>query len=65
LDCGDAEVLVALGEVAAGGEKAAFGVGWDGGVAINEEVAVRGDAGGIDLRKCQRGEERENESCET
>ena len=56
-DGGDAEVFVALGEVGAGGGDAGFGVAGDGGVAIEDEVAVRRDAGGVDLGTGEAGEE--------
>ena len=46
---GDAEVLVAEGETSSGGGDAGFGVPGDGGVAIEDEVAVGSDAGGVDL----------------
>jgi hypothetical protein len=48
-DGGDAEVFVALDEMGAGGGDAGFGVAGDGGVAIEDEVAVRCDARGVDL----------------
>ncbi len=62
LDGGDAEVFVALGEMSAGGEEVSLCVGGDGGVAIEDDVAVRSDAGGVDLGDGERGEEREKES---
>jgi len=49
LDGGDAEMLVAVGEMGSSGGDAGLGVTGDGGVAIEDEVAVGGDAGGIDL----------------
>ena len=59
---GDAEVFVGLGEASAGGEKVGLGVGGDGCVAIEDDVAVRSDAGGVDLRDCERGEKGDKES---
>jgi len=58
-------VLVALGEVAASGEEVGFCVGGDGCVAIEDKVAVRGDAGGVDLGYGERRQEGEEESCDT
>ena len=49
LDGGDAEVFVAAGEVRARGGDAGFCIAGDGGVAIEDEVAVGSDAAGIDL----------------
>jgi hypothetical protein len=49
LDGGDAEVLVAPGKMRAGGGDAGFGVTGDGGVAVEDEVAMRSDAAGVDL----------------
>jgi hypothetical protein len=49
LDGCDADVFVAAGETGSGGCDAGFGIAGDGGVAIENEVAVRGDAGGVDL----------------
>ena len=49
LDSGSAEVVVAPGEVCAGGGDAGFGVARDGRVPIEDEVAVRRDAAGVDL----------------
>jgi hypothetical protein len=48
-DGGDAEVFVALGEMGAGRRDAGFGVAGDGGVAIEDEIAVGSDAAGVDL----------------
>jgi hypothetical protein len=61
---GYAEVFVALGETSANGEEVGLGVGGDGCVAIEDDVAVRSDAGGVDLRDCARGQEGEKESGE-
>jgi hypothetical protein len=47
---GDAEVFVALGEASVSGEEVGLSVGRDGCVAIEDDVAVRSDAGGVDLR---------------
>jgi hypothetical protein len=49
LDGGDAEVVVAPGEMGAGGGDAGFGVTGNGCVAIEDEVAVGSDAAGVDL----------------
>ena len=49
LDGGDAEMVVAPGEVCAGRGDAGFGVTGDGRVAIEDEVAVRGDAASVNL----------------
>jgi len=56
LDGGDAKVLVPCGEAGSGGGYAGFGVGGDGGVAIENEVAVRSDAVGVDLGSGKAGE---------
>lgn len=58
LDGSDAEVLVAPGEMSAGGGDASLGVAGDGGIAIEDEVTVGSDAGGVDL---STGEAREEE----
>jgi hypothetical protein len=55
LDSRDAEVLVAAGEVGAGGGDVGFSVAGDGGVAIEDEVAVRSDAAGVDLGTSESG----------
>ena len=49
LDGGDAEVLAAMNEACAGDSGAGFGVAGNGSVAIDDEVAMRDDAGGVDL----------------
>lgn len=49
LDCCDAEMLVAPGEAGTGGGDAGLCVSGDGGVAIEDEVTMGGDAGGVDL----------------
>lgn len=59
---GDAEVFVALGETNASGGNVGLSVGWDGCIAIKDDVAVRGDAGGVDLRGGERGKKWEKES---
>ena len=46
----DADVFVAAGETGSDGCDAGFGIYGDGGVAIENEVAVGGDAGCVDLR---------------
>ena len=62
LDGRDAEVLVAPGEMGAGGGDAGFCIAGDGRVAIEDEVAVRGDAAGVDLGTGETGKkERQNE----
>jgi hypothetical protein len=61
---GDAEVLVALSEAGAGGEEVGLGVAGNGCVAIENEVAMGSDAGGIDLRHGGGAQEREKESRE-
>ena len=55
LDGGDAEVLVAPEDMGSGGGDAGFGVAGDGGVAIEDEVAMGRDAGGVDLGGVQLG----------
>jgi len=45
----DAERLIALKETGAGGVDAGFGVAWDGGVAIDDEIAMRDDGARADL----------------
>jgi hypothetical protein len=55
LDSGDAEVLVAAGEMRSGGGDAGFRIAGDGGVAIEDEVTVRGDAAGVDLGAGETG----------
>jgi hypothetical protein len=57
LDGGDAEVLVAPGETGSGGGDTGFGVAGDGGVTIEDEVAVGSDARCVDLRGGQRSKE--------
>lgn len=57
LDSGDAEVFVALGEMGSGGGDVGLGIAGDGGVAVDDEVAVGGGAGGVDLGAGGRGEE--------
>jgi hypothetical protein len=62
LDGGDAEVLVAPGKMCAGGGDTGFSVTGDGRVAIEDEVAVRSDAAGVDLGNGETGEkERQDE----
>jgi hypothetical protein len=60
LDGGDAETLVAAGETGSSGGDAGFGVSGDGGVAIDDQVAVRSDASGIDLGCEKRGRNKLN-----
>jgi hypothetical protein len=59
---GYAEMFVALGEASASGDQVGLGVGGDGCVAIENDVAVRSDAGGVDLRDGQRRKKREEKS---
>ena len=59
---GDAEVFVALGEASASGDQVCLSVGGDGCVAIEDDVAVRSDAGGVDLRGGEWGKKGEKES---
>jgi hypothetical protein len=49
VDHGEAEVIVALKEMGSGDAGADFGVAGDGGVAIDDEVAMRDDGAGIEL----------------
>jgi hypothetical protein len=49
LDGSDAEVLVSMSEMGTRGGDVSFGIARNGGVAIEDEVAVWGDAGGVDL----------------
>ena len=55
-------MFVALGEVSASGHQMRLSVGGDGCVAVEDDVAVRSDAGGVDLRKRERGKKWEKES---
>jgi hypothetical protein len=57
LDGGDAEVLAAAEEASAGGGEMGFGVGGDGSVAIEDEVAVGRSAVGVDLGSREPGTE--------
>ena len=57
LDGGDAKVLAAVDEASAGCGEMSFGVGGDGGVAIEDEVAVGRDAVGVDLGAREPGTE--------
>ena len=54
-DGGDAEVLVAPGEMSAGGGYAGFGVSRNGGVAIENKVAVGGEACRVGLSAGETG----------
>lgn len=49
LDGGDAEALAALEEACSGDLDAGFGVSGDGGVVVDDDVAVGNDGGGFDL----------------
>jgi len=64
LDCSDAEVLVTTCELSAGRGDASFSVAGDGGVAIEDEVAMGSDAGGVDLGVGETGEEEGEEKYE-
>ena len=55
LDGGYAEVFVAPGDMCSGRGDARFCVAGDGRVAIEHEVAVRGDAAGVDLGTGETG----------
>jgi hypothetical protein len=57
LDGRDAEVLVAPDDMGSGGGDVGLGVAGDGGVAIEDEVAVGRDAGGVDLGSGDAGQE--------
>jgi len=57
LDGGDAEVLVAPGETSAGGGDAGLGIAGNGGVAVEDEIAMGSYAGGVDLGAGDTGEE--------
>ena len=57
LDGDDAEVLVALGDAGTDGTSVGFGISGNGGVAVEDEVAVRRDGG--DLCVYRRGEAEE------
>jgi hypothetical protein len=64
-DGGDAEVLVTPGEMRAGRGDAGFSVTGNGRVAIEDEVAVRRDAVGVDLASDNLGAGKPNqEECE-
>ena len=58
LDGGDAKVLAALGEADSGEGDADFGVGGDSGVVVDDEVAMRHDAVGVDLCSRVRAEKK-------
>jgi hypothetical protein len=49
LDGGDAEVLVAPDDMGSDRGDVGLGVAGDGGVTVKDEVAVRRNAGGVDL----------------
>jgi hypothetical protein len=49
LDCGDAQVLVALEKASAGRGDTGCCVSGNGGVAVDHQIAMRGDAVGVDL----------------
>jgi hypothetical protein len=63
LDCGDAKVFVAPGEMGAGGGDAGFGIAGDGRVAIEDEVAVGSDAVGVDLGTGESGQTKRQDEC--
>ena len=58
LDDGYSQMLVALGEVNACGEDAGLCISGDGGVAIEDEIAVGDVAGGVDLGNGNRGQQK-------
>jgi hypothetical protein len=66
LNGGDAEVLVALDETSSGGDDAGGGVAGNGGVAIDDQVAMGRNAVGVDLcaGEAAAGERRDRESQE-
>ena len=61
LDGGDAEVLVSPCETGAGGGDAGLGVAGNGGIAVEDEVAMGSDAGGVDLGASDTGEEEDQD----
>jgi hypothetical protein len=61
----DAEVLVAVGETGSNGSDAGLCISGDSGVAIEDEVAMGSDAGGIDLSSLSSGEMRGEERKDT
>jgi hypothetical protein len=58
LDGSDAEVFVSMSEMGARGGDVSFGIAGDGGVAIEDEITVGGDAGGVDLSVALGSDER-------
>lgn len=63
---GDAEALVAPEELCSGGVDAGFGVSGDGGVAVDDEVVIGSDVGGLDLgAEVRRGEQKQSEETES
>ena len=58
LDDGYSQVLVALGKVKACGEDAGLCISGDGGVAIEDEIAMGDVAGGVDLSRGNRGQQK-------
>jgi hypothetical protein len=64
LNGGDPEMLVSNGEAGACGGDSHFSVTRDGGVAIEDEVAVGSDAGSVDLGFGERGKkEHKDDGC--
>ena len=57
----NAEVFVGLCETGPGGAQAGLGVAGNGGVAIDDQVAMGSDAGGVNLRHGSVGQERKKE----
>ncbi len=54
-------MLVALGETGAGGGDVGLGVAGNGGVAVEDEVAMGSHAGGVDLGAGETGEEEDQD----
>ena len=65
LDGGDAEVGIALEETGSCRGDTSFGVVWDGSIAIDDEIAMRGEAGGVDLGAGERRDgDGQDDACE-
>ncbi len=58
LDDGDSEVIIALGKVNACRADAGLRIAGNGGVAVEDEVAVGDEAGGVDLGDGDGGEQK-------
>jgi hypothetical protein len=63
LDDGDSEVIVALGEVNACGADPGFRIAGNGGVAVENEIAMGDEAGGVDLGSGDRGKQKREKDC--